>query len=95
MGRAALGSPVARVVWLDERLLYNPEVGVTDVIVPGVPVVLAVPGRVPPGPPVDKADWLSKEGSTFALVVEDTGGNEKGYGLFCRARTPSWTAMEG
>ena len=56
---------------------YNPEVGVPDIIVPGVPVVLAVPGRVPAGPPVDKADWLSKEGSKIAL---DTGGNEKGYG---------------
>ena len=55
-------------------------VGVTAIIVPGVPVVPAVPGRVPPGPPVDKADWLSKEGSTLALVVADRGGNEKGYG---------------
>ena len=80
MDRAALGSLVVRVVWLDERLPYNPEVGVPDIIVPGVPVVLAVPGRVPAGPPVDKADWLSKEGSTLGLVVEDTGGNEKGYG---------------
>lgn len=80
MDRAALGSPVASVVRLDERLPYNPVVGVTDIIVPGVPVVLAVPGRVPLGPPVDNADWLSKEGSTLALVVEDRGGNEKGYG---------------
>ena len=80
MDRAALGSPVTRVVWVDETLLYNPEVGAADIIVPGVPVVLAVPGRVPPEPPVDKADWLSKEGSTLALFEEDTTGNEKGYG---------------
>ncbi len=38
METAALGSLVGRVVWLNERLPYNPEVVVTDIVVPRVPL---------------------------------------------------------
>ena len=38
MERTALGSLDGRVVWLNERLTYGPEIGVTDTTVPGVPL---------------------------------------------------------
>ncbi len=38
MERAALGSLDGRVVWLNERLPYDPEVGLTETIVPGMPL---------------------------------------------------------
>lgn len=38
MERGALRTLDGRVVWLNERLPYGPEVGLTDTIVPGVPL---------------------------------------------------------